>query len=39
MHDPEICLATLINKDEQNKHVYLEQMDNILSDFLSKNGK
>lgn len=39
MHEPEICLATLINKDEQNKHVYLDEMDNVLNDFLVKNNK
>ncbi len=37
MHDPEICLATLINKDEKNRHLYLEKMDNILYDFAANN--
>lgn len=38
MHDPEICLATLINKDQQNRYLYIEKMDNILSDFLLKQN-
>lgn len=37
MHDPEICLATLINKDEKNRHLYLNEMDNILYDFADNN--
>ena len=37
MHDPEICLATLINKDEKNRHLYLNEMDNILYDFAANN--
>lgn len=37
MHDPEICLATLINKDDKNRHLYLKEMDNILYDFAANN--
>ncbi len=34
MHEPEICLATLINKDENNKIAYLDQMKHISDNFV-----
>lgn len=36
MHEPEICLATLINKDENNKISYLDQMKHISDNFVLK---
>jgi hypothetical protein len=37
MHDPEICLASLINRDEKNKNLYLQKMKYISDSFVLNN--
>ncbi len=39
MHEPEICLATLINKDENNKISYLDQMKHISDNFVLNGSR